>query len=275
VARRNVTEFTAFLDDSGSPDEGICLGVAGFVSTKAKWASFDQDWHRILQSYDIEYFHMREYAHSIDQFKSWKGKEGKRRTFLRRLIECLNGRVHKSFASSVVLKDYNEVDALYPVHEALGQPLALCGRTCSARINNWRTRRKMVEPVEIVFEAGSKHFDDFKRIQARDLQPIPRQADKKEYAALQAADLVAWENTKALTDLEKGRISGLDEIRKSMEALTKIPNQWGVYVRADIVKSCELISLPLRREIQEMTPGMIKQWNEDANRASIGLNLIE
>jgi hypothetical protein len=266
--------FTAFLDESGSPDVGVCLGAAGFVSTWDKWIEFEDDWHEVLEAYDVKYFHMREYAHSTEQFRNWKGKEGKRRTFLKRLIGCLNGRVHKSFASSVVLKDYNEVDVLYPLREAVGQPLALCGRTCSARINNWRERRKIVEPVDIVFEAGSKHFKDFKRIQARDLQPIPREEDKKKYGALQAADLVAWENTKALTDLEKGRIRGLDEIRRSLAALIRIPNHWGVYERDDLLKMCELIGLRLRAQIKEMTDEMIEKWNSDASRASIGLSSV-
>jgi hypothetical protein len=84
-----MAEFTAFLDDSGSPDEGICLGVAGFVSKWDKWIEFEEDWHKVLEAYEIEYFHMRECAHSTDQFTNWKRKEGKRRTFLRRLIECL------------------------------------------------------------------------------------------------------------------------------------------------------------------------------------------
>ncbi len=96
-----MSEFSVFLDDSGSPDEGICLGVGGFVSTWDKWIEFEKAWHDVLEVYDISYFHMREYAHSTDEFKNWKGKEGKRRTFLKRLVKCLNGRVHKSFASSV------------------------------------------------------------------------------------------------------------------------------------------------------------------------------
>jgi hypothetical protein len=270
-----MADFIAYLDDSGSPDDGICLGVAGFVSTWDKWISFEEDWRGILNEYGVEYFHMREYAHSIEQFKSWKGEEGRRRTFLKRLIKSLNGKVHKSFASSVILKDYREIDAIYPVHEALGQPLALCGRTCSARINDWRQRRGILEPTEIVFEAGSKHFDDLKRIQARDGQPIPHSAGKKQYGALQAADLVAWENTKALTDLENGRINGLDQIRKSLDALNKIPNQWGVYDREDLLKMCELVGLPLRTQIRQMTPEMIDQWNQDANRAAIGLDAIK
>ena len=117
-----MAEFLAFLDDSGSPDEGICLGVAGFVSTKYKWADFEKEWYSVLSAYGIGYFHMREYAHSVGQFKDWKGKDGKRRTFLKKLISCLNGRVHKSFASAVLLKDYREVDELYPLHEAVGYP---------------------------------------------------------------------------------------------------------------------------------------------------------
>jgi Protein of unknown function (DUF3800) len=266
-----VSEFTAYFDDSGSPDEGICLGVAGFVSTNAKWTVFEDAWQSALRQYDIEYFHMREYAHSVGQFKNWKGKDGKRKTFLRKLIQCLNGRVHKSFASSVVLKDYNDVDALYPLHEALGYPLALCGRTCSARINNWRKNRKISEPVELIFEAGSKHARDLERIQKRDKQPVPQFVDKKRYGALQAADFVAWENTKALTDLERGKISGLDDIRKSLAALNRIPNHWGVYDREDLIASCDLVRLPLRSAISTMTPEMIKMWNDDANKAAIRL----
>ena len=189
--------FTAYFDDSGSPDSGTSLGVAGFVSTVEKWVEFEEAWHSILAEYKIDYFHMRQYAHSVGQFKEWKGKEGKRRTFLKRLISCLNGRVNKSFSSAVVLKEYNEVDSLYPLHEAMGYPFALCGRTCSAKINSWRERRKIMEQVKIVIEAGSKHAEDLARVLRRDGQPEPIFQGKKLLGALQAADLIAWEHTKA------------------------------------------------------------------------------
>ena len=264
-----MTDFIAFLDDSGSPDEGICLGVAGFVSTKYKWADFEKDWHTVLTAYGIGYFHMREYAHSVGQFNGWRGREGKRRTFLKKLISCLSGRVHKSFASAVLLKDYRDVDELYPLHEAVGYPLALCGRTCSAKINSWRTKRKIQEPVEIIFETGSKHANDLARIQKRDGQPEPLFKRKDDFGALQAADLIAWENTKALRDLELGKINGLEDLRKSMSALALIPNDWGVYTKEDLIRSCNLIPLPLRSALATMTPEVIAEWNAKARSAAL------
>lgn len=262
--------FTAYFDDSGSPDSGICLGVAGFVATPEKWVEFEKAWHSVLTSYGIGYFHMREYAHSVGQFKEWKGKEGKRRTLLKKLIKCLNGRVNMSFSSAVVLKEYNEVDALYPMHEAMGYPLALCGRTCSAKINSWRKRRKITEEVEIILEAGSKHAGDLVRLLKRDGQPTPTFKDKKAFGALQAADFIAWENTKAVTEFEMGTINGLQDLRKSLSALGSIPNDWGVYTRRDLIKSCGLIPLPLRSELAVMSPEIISEWNERARKASIG-----
>jgi hypothetical protein len=54
-----MADFIAYLDDSGSPDDGICLGVAGFVSRWDKWISFEEEWRGILNEYGVEYFHMR------------------------------------------------------------------------------------------------------------------------------------------------------------------------------------------------------------------------
>jgi hypothetical protein len=67
-----------------------------------------------------------------------------------------------------------------------------------------------------------------------------------------------------------GAINGLQDLRKSLSALTSIPNDWGVYTRPDLIRSCKLIPLPLRSDLAEMGPEKINEWNERARRASIG-----
>jgi hypothetical protein len=243
--------FTAYFDDSGSPDQGVCLTVAGYVSTVEKWIRFEKEWRAILYENDIEYFHMKEYAHSVGQFKKWKGKEGKRKIFLKRLVACVKKTAHKSFSSAALLKEYNEMDALYPLHEAAGYPFAMCGRSCAAKINRWRQRNNIAEPIELIFESGTKHAADLFRVLKRDGLPLPIFKDKKEFGALQAADFVAWEHTKALTGLHLGTIKGLKDIRKSLAALNSIPNDWGVQTRNDLEVSCQMIGLPLRSTLSQ------------------------
>jgi hypothetical protein len=58
---------------------------------------------------------------------------------------------------------------------------------------------------------------------------------------------------------ELGKITGLEDLRKSMSALALIPNDWGVYRKEDLIRSCNLIPLPIRSELATMTPEAIAE----------------
>jgi hypothetical protein len=77
--------LTLYCDASKSRSQHLTV-VAGAISSVAKWREFDVKWSEILKDNGLEYFHMKEFAHSTDQFAhGWKKNEGRRRRLIQEL----------------------------------------------------------------------------------------------------------------------------------------------------------------------------------------------
>ena len=96
---------------------------------------------------------MKDYAHSNREFETWKGNIRKRQRFLERLINIIETRVRNSFASAVVMSDYEQMRQEFP--EFVLRPYALAGCTCISKVQRWESR-KSVDPAKIayLFEDG-------------------------------------------------------------------------------------------------------------------------
>lgn len=223
--------FTAYFDESGSPDETVALVVAGFVASDEQWREFEREWKEVLAAEGVSCFHVKEFAHSRGEFKPWKDDEARRKHFLYRLAGIIRRRVRTSFADAVILQDFREVNAKYLLQEYIGNPYPLCARTCVAKCNRWAQSRGYTDPVRYMFEDGAKHKGEFMKAMKRDQIPPPVFGTKGEYVAFQAADFVAWENLKVHAQVEANT---LQSFRDSFEALYSIPNEWGVYTAEDL-----------------------------------------
>src|SRR5258707_733544 len=93
VGGRETTLFAMvrFVAD-GSAGEHYNV-VAGWAAPVGFWDQAEIDWTLALAKFDVPYFHMREFAHSIGPFAKWKGKEGTRRRFLETLAEIIRDRL--------------------------------------------------------------------------------------------------------------------------------------------------------------------------------------
>jgi hypothetical protein len=121
-----VAMFTVYFDASGHPDRLDVLSVAGFIADAAQWKEFERNWQEILNRSDFQVssLHMRDFCHSTGEFASWKGDEQRRRNFLTALIGTIKARVRHSFAHSMYIPDYREVDKQYKLSETIA-PLPL------------------------------------------------------------------------------------------------------------------------------------------------------
>ena len=72
-------KITSYFDASSGQEHPAVI-VAGYISTVAQWKKFDKEWRKVLarREFDVPYFHMKEFAHSAEVFKSWKGDEHRR-----------------------------------------------------------------------------------------------------------------------------------------------------------------------------------------------------
>ncbi len=103
--------LSLYGDASGKEDDPI-LAVGGFVGRTDEWLMFEPEWNAVLKQFDVPYFHMREFAHSVDAYAvGWKGKEEKRKAFIDGLVKALLPHAAYWTGACVVRDDYLRVDA--------------------------------------------------------------------------------------------------------------------------------------------------------------------
>jgi len=207
----------AYMDESGQAHypETKVVSVCGAVSTLVRWEAFEAQWASTLTEYGIEWFHMREFAHSEGQFKSWKGDEKRRRALLARLLEIMNNNIEGYMAGSMPVSVFN--DLLPEQREKLIDPYYPCFFSCltgAAMVAEKYGPDEMIETFYAdlpKFKGHSKHFYDecFSRDAplglARHLGPITLNVSPQKVLPLQAADIVAYEVNHLLTDGAKGK----------------------------------------------------------------------
>jgi hypothetical protein len=245
--------FTTYLDASGSPDQGVALSVAGFVATTEQWIEFERNWKEVLEAYGVSQLHMREFAHSVDEFASWKNDERKRRRFLERLVNVIKTRTRYCVVSCVMLDHYRKVDKIYPLHE-MNKPFALAGITAIQKVKDWaKTQNIDEDEIAYMFEDGDADKGDLIRCSERDHDISPVLMKKRQSCAFQAADLLAYEHrlaNKKIFASGPGTLA-LSDLRGSLRALDYIPHGndgegWGVYDEHDLEQHCVKNKYPRR-----------------------------
>jgi hypothetical protein len=181
-----VTDYVAYLDDSGHPADQLYVVAAGFLSTEAGWLAFEPEWKSALKKHGIGIvFHMADFHGKRD-----KKIEG-------RVLEDLTGIIAKNtlavFSVAVEMEAYKKVNVLYPLEEYFGTPYAIAARAVGKYINEWKAKFYRPGDHLLVFvEQGTKHMGDMVEAFRRDHLPVP-QTVPKAHLAVQAGDLLAWE----------------------------------------------------------------------------------
>lgn len=243
--------LTIYLDESYShPPAPLVYTVAGYISTDIEWRKFQKEWRRELDKAGIDFFHMTNYESRVKEYEDWSNE--KRIEVLRRLHRTIHRRVLTGFAASVVVADYNEL--INPsIRMGFGEPHEFAVIACMKHIRLWSNTRGHHEPIAYVLESGS----DRQKIVNRSFQHAYMDeekrreyrigswtfADKRDLNPLQAADILAYENTKEMCRrLDKNTTR---PVRRSIQNLTKAHlDEWFYYDRKQLLfilnKSVEL-----------------------------------
>ena len=231
--------FTAALDASGSGDTSI-LVVAGFVAPDAGWDDFSREWRDRLAKDGLDYFHMREYAHSVGPWESWGGDEKRRRALLRDLMSIIVGSVSQKVGSVIATSRFERIPQDLRRDFGFGR-YSLAGRTVAADIRRWAQRERITTPIPMVFEDGDKGKGELMKVFENDQLPPPVFRTKKDkvteggaasaWLPLQAADLLAYEIYNAA---EKAERNALTSMRWALGPLDKVPGEPGIYLDDDI-----------------------------------------
>lgn len=229
--------IAAYFDGSGDPSDTPVVSLAGLVSTAEKWVAFSNQWEECLEAFGVSALHMREFAHSEGEFSSWRKDEPRRRRFLNGLIYAIESHIEYSVASSVSMRDYRAIDAKYRLSEFM-KPYTFLASTCASAIIPWTTQtQRALGDIVYIFEKGDADQEDVRRcwdsqFPSYGISPIFRNKKDRQPGSevsapirpLEAADLVAYENFKVNSTLEKhDEDIFFDELRRPLQRLFQLP----------------------------------------------------
>ena len=232
-----IAMFRAYFDGSGKIDQHEVIVFAGWVSTSQKWSEFARAWTAVLRKprYNVPYFHMKEFAHSVGAFANgWKGDEDKRRDFLGELIAVIYSTVQFGVAQTVSRAGYAEIDREYELSEHYGSEYALSAFLCMTEAYNWVAKRekRRVMRVSYVFDRGDQGKGDLIRLAEQANWPIPAFHASRDDAKtgecgvvqLQAADFAAYELFRV--SLLPRDTTPPEAYRKTAHLLSAMPNRF-------------------------------------------------
>jgi hypothetical protein len=228
------SRYTLYLDESGTASQTEVVCVAGFLSCDEQWGRFALNWSETLQEFEIPAFRAVDFAHSKEVFSKWQKHQtdgalrSERVAFSRKLLGHIRVRVRRSFASSVFMDEYNELDRESLLHEAIA-PRTCCARACIVRCLAWA--RKYVVPqtsIRFVIESGGEKSGELIR-QVAEVEGITlEQLEKNQQGSvpLEAADLFAYEYFQFNCRLKRGE-RRFSKLRFPIRLLDEIPKDDG------------------------------------------------
>lgn len=193
--------YTAYMDETGhaAADDQLFCGMAGFIAPADKWESFESKWKKVLKDFKIDYFHMREYAHSRGIFEGWKDKEYKRRKLLGSLLNKIAAIHPIPLGSIVSLEAYRnlppEDQVIY--HDPYLRGLSDCAGLPGMLLKDeppevkyavvFSEQTEFRHRAESVYQMLKQYFSFSHRMMYPDFK------DMRDLVPLQAADIIAYE----------------------------------------------------------------------------------
>ena len=216
---------------------------------------FEKEWKKVLADFGVSSLHMKNFAHSTGEFHSWKGDESRRRAFLIALIRVIKKRVRHSFAVSIYLPHYREIDTVSHIRE-IRSPLAIAGCTCIQHVRNWSFAKGFeFGDIRFVFEDGDADKANFAQSAVHDCGITPIFMKKEQTVAFQAADLLAYEHLKANKKIVPSPgVYELEDLRQPLQALNEIPHgkdgeDWAIQEKPE-----------LEQTLKDLFPRLGRQW---------------
>jgi len=189
----------AYMDESGHSDDTDFVGMAGLVAPSVRWETFEREWGHTPKEAGISSFHMREFAHSVGEFRKWKENEPKRKELLAKLMAVVSRTNAVAIGAIVSRADFR---TLKPDRQLkFLDPYYACFQTCAwgaARLASFGPPDEKVAMVfgdhsefkgraERLWRAMKRYLDLGAKMESYTF------SDARRVVPLQAADIVAYE----------------------------------------------------------------------------------
>jgi len=131
------------------------LTVAGLVSPKARWQSFEERWPRALRAEGLTSFNGRDFIEGTGEFSNgWSLDHARRRRLVTALGVIAGESAIFGVSYSLLLADYRAVTKSLSHVETAPTPYAVCAGVAMSRILNWMRTAHSGDVTMFVFEDG-------------------------------------------------------------------------------------------------------------------------
>jgi hypothetical protein len=218
--------LTAYFDDSGTADENRVAVVAGYVSSVTEWERFSTEWRCALDEEDVKVMRRSDLENFQGEFSEHRGWNANRRSaFVRRLQEIIKRLTRTAVGTALIKADFETVmpDS---IKKWFGGAYGWCAHECIVHVSKWADRCDHADPIDWVFEAGTRGEGRIAEMFAQ-LRANPAWCAKyrignlafsdKNTVPLQSADVLAYEVFKQVENqiLDQGN----RPVRRSLQYL--------------------------------------------------------
>jgi uncharacterized protein DUF3800 len=185
--------FSAYLDESGTHRESPLTVVAGYVGSVRHWEAFEAEWPALLTRHGLDFLHGKDMS-------GWR--EDRRHALVADVINLLEKSAIYGTAAAVYNKDHQRVFPQGVKVPMVDTKYGACFRMCMIKMCNPIREAWPGQRVSFVLEDGAKSKNNAVKI--FDLSKVDGSwskmmfplgnlafAGKRDYGALQAADLLA------------------------------------------------------------------------------------
>ena len=204
--------ITAYFDESGTHDGSRVTAFAGFTATDPEWSSFSIQWRMCLERHGIHGpFHMSEFENRKGEFSDLTDKD--RLSLITSLSDIIRKHDTAGLAVCIDTKRFNRLVASKDLHGKAAEPYYLLMQVAMAYTVLGNAVIRPNERLLFIFERKPKFvqlsnlaFDSMLEVHPWVKGMVSNQiifASKESHAALQAADMLAYEAYKRALDPER------------------------------------------------------------------------
>jgi hypothetical protein len=250
--------LSAYFDETGhsQDDRQHFNGMAGVLAPADHWEVFEERWKQTLEEFKIPFFHMKHFAHYKGSFNGWS--EAKRQRLYGKLLRHMEAAYLLPLGVSIPMKDFRDfpgeqqkkfIDPYYlGFLSVITYSIAFmnnCGMSPEEKVSLvFSDQVEFKNRAHELYDEATQTLHDSVRMQnttraIRNRTRSPVFLNMREFVALQAADIVAYEVYK-----EHERRLGLRQSAKARHGylqLIKMSNRLGYaepfctfYTRADL-----------------------------------------
>jgi hypothetical protein len=202
------------------PNGHLWLTLAGYMGSDFFWEGFKWGWKTEVLEKDephAPYLHATEIISGNGAFDGWDRE--RRNRLLLDAVQYLQSLPKKGFCAMVCGIDATEAKALADEGYDIQSPYYICGHWCIMKAFTWYydVRPEGLEPARIYFDQGEKFMHPFRQKWEREMKTQKRvinnsfwgliedvsSLDMRTTPPLQAADLIAWAESRQRSSVEE------------------------------------------------------------------------